>query len=323
VRQRLDVDAAGGDVGRHQHLQGAVLEARQRVRALRLATVAVDAVAGDPLLVEELGEAVRPVLGAGEDEDVLDVPPPQQLHQQVGLQVLRDRIDRLRDAGRRRRLALDVQPRRLAQHLAGQLDDRLRQGRREEQRLLRPRQVLEHPPDVRKEAHVQHPVRLVEDEDLEAVELRVVVLEVVEEPPRRRHQDVDPLAEVLLLRPHGDAAEDGRSLDGRELGEPLHVLDDLRRQLPRGGEHQYPGRAAGLVVQPVQDRQQEGRGLAAARHRAGEHVLAGEGGGDGVLLNGSGLLEAQALDAAEKVGVKAEIREIAQASCSFRAHAIA
>ena len=69
----------------------------------------------------------------------------------------------------------------------------------------------------------------------------------------------------------------------------------------------------GLSVQPVQDRQQEGRRLAAARHGAGEDVAAGEGGGDGVLLNGGRLLKAQALDTAEKVGVKAEIREIAQA----------
>ena len=74
VRERLDVDAAGRDVGRHQHQQVAALEAGQGVGALRLAAVAVDALAGDAVLLEELGEPVRPVLGAGEDEDVLDLP---------------------------------------------------------------------------------------------------------------------------------------------------------------------------------------------------------------------------------------------------------
>ena len=42
VRQRLDVEAARGDVGGHQHAQLVVLEARERARARVLALVAVD-----------------------------------------------------------------------------------------------------------------------------------------------------------------------------------------------------------------------------------------------------------------------------------------
>ena len=251
------------------------------------------------------------------------ISPPQHLDEKIGLQLLLDRVDRLGDAGRRGRLALDVEARRVLQHLARQLDDRRRQRGREEQGLLGARQVLEHPADVRQEAHLEHAVGLVEDQDLEAVELRVVVLEVVEEAPRGGDQDVHPLAEGLLLRPHGDAAEDGRALHVGELGERRHVLDDLGRQLAGGSEDQGPGGAARLLLQAMEDRQQEGRGLAAARHGAGEDVLAHHGGGDGVLLNGGRLFEAEGLNAAEKVGVEAKIREVAQASQSFRARATA
>ena len=58
VRQGLDVDAASGDVGRHQHAQLVVLEAAERAVARILALVAVDRVGLDAALVELVGKAV-------------------------------------------------------------------------------------------------------------------------------------------------------------------------------------------------------------------------------------------------------------------------
>jgi hypothetical protein len=43
VSERCDVDAARGDVGRHQHAGFAALEIGERARALRLRAIAVDA----------------------------------------------------------------------------------------------------------------------------------------------------------------------------------------------------------------------------------------------------------------------------------------
>ena len=89
VLERLDVDAARGDVGRHQHLEVPLLKPARASRALGLAAVAVDAVARDPVLAEELGQPVRAVLGAREDQHVADVAAPQQLDEQRRLQLLR------------------------------------------------------------------------------------------------------------------------------------------------------------------------------------------------------------------------------------------
>ena len=63
----------------------------------------------------------------------------------------------------------------------------------------------------------------------------------------------------------------------------------------------------GLSAEAVQDGQDEGRGLAAARHRAGQEVAALEGGRDGLLLDGGGPGEAELADAAQQVGVEAEV----------------
>src|SRR5207249_295988 len=111
--------------------------------------------------------------------------------------------------------------------------------------------------DVGQEAHVEHAVRFVEDEDLETVERSMGILKMIEQPAGRRHQDVDALAERLLLRPHADAAEDGRAGQIRKAGEPFEMLDDLRRQLASGGEDESAGGAAGLVDETVKDRQEE------------------------------------------------------------------
>ena len=69
-----------------------------------------------------------------------------------------------------------------------------------------PGQVLEDAADVGEKAHVEHPVRLVEDEDLDPLQARIRVLEVVEQPARRRDDDVGASAERGLLRPHADTA---------------------------------------------------------------------------------------------------------------------
>ena len=82
VRQVVDVQAAGGDVGGHQHLQAAVLELGQRPGARALALVAVDGQRADAVLVELLGEPVGAVLGAGEDQHLVPVVVLDQLGQQ-------------------------------------------------------------------------------------------------------------------------------------------------------------------------------------------------------------------------------------------------
>ena len=133
-------------------------------------------------------------------------------------------------------LPVEVDRRRVAQHLARERDDRRRQGRREEERLPLRRQVPQHALDVGQEAHVEHAVGLVEHEDLEALERRVGVAEVVEQAPGRRHDHVDARAERVLLRPHADAAEDGGARDRRVHGQLREVLVDLRA----------PARASGV-----------------------------------------------------------------------------
>ena len=76
--------------------------------------------------IEVNGEAIGAVLRPREREDVLDVAALDELEEEQRLQVLRHRVDGLRDADRGRRGPLEVDREGLLQHLTRQAHDRRR-----------------------------------------------------------------------------------------------------------------------------------------------------------------------------------------------------
>jgi hypothetical protein len=129
---------------------------------------------------------------------------------------------------------------------------------------------------------------------------------VVEEAARGGDEHVDAGAEGALLGTHRDAAEDRRGADPRVAGELLEVLDDLGGQLAGGGEHEHLDAGLVRLVEAVEDREEVGGGLAAARHRAREDVAPLEEGGDGHRLDRGRRGEAEVADGADQGGVEAE-----------------
>ena len=104
-------------------------------------------------------------------------------------------------------------------------------------------QLPQNAADVRQEAHVEHPIRFVQHEDLQPVQPRVRILQMVQEPSRCRHQHVDAAPERVFLGLHADASEDGGALDPSVPRQLIPVLVDLRRELPGGREHERTGDA--------------------------------------------------------------------------------
>ncbi len=116
--RRVDVDAARRDVGGHQHGTNPLLKpARACVRWawLRLPWMRS---ARMPVAAEELREPVRAVLGAREREHAADARRARGGASSARLQLGRDRIGGVGDPGRRRRRALQVDRRGVAQDLA-------------------------------------------------------------------------------------------------------------------------------------------------------------------------------------------------------------
>ena len=144
-------------------------------------------------------------------------------------------------------------------------------------------------PHVADEAHVEHAVRLVENEDRNLVEIHMALSEEVEETPRRGDQNVDALLECLDLLALPYAAEDhgGAKLKLAAIG--AETIVDLTGKLARRRKNERmrtPRRAwPALLRQAVQNRQREGGGLAGTRLGNAEQIPAFDQKGNRLRLN--------------------------------------
>ncbi len=107
------------------------------------------------------------------------------------------------------------------------------------------RQEREDLADVADEAHVEHPVGLVEDEDLDPRQVDRPLADVVEQPAGRGDDDLGTGAQRADLRIEADAAVDGRRADGVLGAVGPDALLDLERELAGRGEDQARGSTRG------------------------------------------------------------------------------
>ena len=316
VRQRLDVQAPRGDVGGDEHLQLAVLEALQGLHALRLALVAVDRGGFDAVVLQLLGEPVGAVLGPAEHQHLLPVARLHQVREELAFAVLVDRVRDLGDELDRHIAPRDFNRYGVAHEARRERAHVLGKSRREEQVLPFRGQQCQHAADVVDEAHVEHAVGLVQDEDLDLAQVDGLLLHVIEQAPGRRDDDVDPAAQLLDLRLEAHAAVDHGGAQLHVLAVGAHALLHLRRELARGHEDETAHRMArgrmadaGFPREELQHRQSEAGGLAGAGLRGAEEIPACEYYGNGLRLDGGGLGVTLLGDCAEQLGGKAEILE--------------
>ena len=115
-----------------------------------------------------------------------------QVGQQLLLAVAIDRVDELADRLDRRVARRDLDLDRVVRRI---VRDRRRISSEKVAENIRfwrlRREQGDDPLDVGQEAHVEHPVGLVEDEDLDLAEVRDPLADEVEQPAGRRDEDLD------------------------------------------------------------------------------------------------------------------------------------
>src|SRR3954447_15201447 len=97
VADVLDVEPAGGDVGRHEHRRLAVVEAVERALAGALLEIAVDRRGVDAALLEPGCEGVGAALRPREDEHPLAVRRLDVLDERLDLRLFADRHELVLD----------------------------------------------------------------------------------------------------------------------------------------------------------------------------------------------------------------------------------
>ncbi len=266
VRHPLDIDPARGDVGGDEHPGVTGAEGRQRAFPLGLRFVAVNGDRLDAGADEVAHHPVCPVFRPGEDQHPGKSRLFEQRRQQIPLLRSRNEQDPLVDEIDRRRRRRNRHLDRVVEVLLGESSDRPRHRRREQQRLAPTRHQRHQPLQRVDETQVEHPVGLVQNQDLDRRERNGFLVDQIEQPSRRRDQDVHALREPALLRPDRDAAENDRRGERQLAAVSAETVGDLGRQLTRGAEHE---RSAGprrrpfrSDEKPLQDRQCEGGRLA-------------------------------------------------------------
>ena len=171
-------------------------------------------------------------------------------------------------------LAPRLEGRRIARVCLCELTDLAVERCREEHGLAVLRDPADDALDLRLEAHVEHAVGLVEDEDLDRVEREHLPLDEILKPARRRDDDVRAL-EALRLRSDGGAAVGDADPDALRRGEGLDRVGDLERELAGRYEDESLG---GLAVagDPLDERDPESDCLARSGRRLCKDVTSGE-----------------------------------------------
>ena len=273
-----DVEPAGRDVGRHQDRKITRLEGAERPEPLALVEVTGERAGGVPVPRETLHEPMGFLPCVDEDEHARALLRAEQPEQEPELLVVPDVVEHLLDP-------VDRDLRRIVHELVGELEHSKGQRGREQEGLpgLGRGQPAENPADVGDEPHVEHPVGLVEHENLDAGRRPDALLEVVDEAAWRPDQEIDGAAQGLALLRVVHAAEHDVRVEPGELPEQPRVRLDLDRELPRRGDDEGARRRRSPACRgrrPEEPRErcdQERRRLARPGLRLPRHVLAAKG----------------------------------------------
>ena len=292
MADRVDVDAAGGDVRRHKGAHLAGLEIGEGAFPLALTLVPVDGGRFDADLLEVFRHPVRAVLGAGENDGAAEGRIIELLRQKRALLAGLDEDDPLVHALDGRRLGRDLDPHGIGQEFGGELGDLRRHGRREEHVLPFLGDMADDLADRAEEAKVQHLVGFVQHEDLGVAELRGPLTEVVDQAAGGGDQHINAAHKRLDLRGHLGAAEHGGDADLLLLAIGAEAFGDLGCEFPGRGQDEDAAaatrRGLGVFGQTMQDRQGEGGGLAGAGLGHAQKVAAFHRRGDRLRLDRRG-----------------------------------
>ena len=307
----VDVDAARGDVGGHQHGRLTRGERVEVPHAGVLRQVAVQIHAGHPAAGELLGQALGTVLGAGEHHGPLVGAGQvgQGAHAVVGIHAQ----DVVRGRAGGGGAVVDGVVDGIHEEPVHELAHALVEGGGEQQTLRALRGGRQDPGDTGQEAQVRHVVRLVEHGDLRLVQAAVLLTHEVLEPAGAGHHDVHTAVQGLDLAALADTAEDHGRAHAHRLRQRREGLVDLAGQLTGRGEDEPARRTLGPATtgggQAGDERDAEGVGLTRAGPAAAQHVAPVQGVGQGGVLDGRGGDDARVTEDAEQGGRNAEIGE--------------
>jgi len=275
----FDVDPAGRDVGRHEDAVPAGLESIDGFASLSQSSVGMDFRRLVTVVLDDLGQLSSSVAGAGEDEHRSGVVIEK--FGELGLLLLELHIDHLLfdelggGAGR-----AYFNPLRIGHEVSGQVFDFARHGRTKKHGLALAGNLGEDPANSGQEAHIEHPVGFIQDEDLHSVEPDRSLLKVVDQAAGGGDDHLGLHPDLLDLDVHAGPSDD------QDASHPEFVEGLLNLEGEFTGWRKDQADLPGGKV--LHHRQAEGERLAGAGLGDPDNVVALGCDRNGSRLDGSG-----------------------------------
>ncbi len=286
VRQFGDVQPAGGNVGGDEETQRALAHPIQHPFAVDLREVGAQFVGVVAKALQHHRNKMHVDLGVAEDDRRCRVLNLDDANQAAFAPHVRHNVENVLGLSDVHMPAAEGDKLRLVHELMRGAHHLRREGGGEHTGIdAAVGQVALDFAHVRVEAHRQHAVGLVEDQDLQLVEHQRAFEQMVKDATGRADDDVRPLLERVDLAAIADAAVDGHGAQPRLTADRLRLVPHLAGQLACGDQDQRLA-AVFLGVKPFDQRQQKGPGLAGAGARLDHHVAPGQEVGDAARLHG-------------------------------------
>ena len=299
------MNAAAGHVRRHHKVRLAVLEALHGGEALALRNVAGEFLAIHAFAAQIAHQTMRLIAAVHEHQRVIRAMLPNERKQRAAFAIPRQRPKALLHGVHRHGFRLDGHMHRIQRPLRGEVHHVVVEGGAEEHRL--PLALLGRLVDdaahVRDETHVQHPIRLVDHQHFHMAQAGEPLAGEIEQPARRRHQQVNgPATQLFPLLGVVDAAHQTDNARVDVAGEIARVLFDLQREFARWRQHERPGGARwqrvgrGELQLPSKNGDEKRRGLASAGLRLAGDVVVRQAVRQHFALDGGAALEPEVVD---------------------------
>ncbi len=188
--------------------------------------------------------------------------------------------------------------------------DRGFDGRRKEQRLAIGGGGRHDAFDGGEEAHIQHAVGFVQNQNADASQVYQFAAQKIAQPAGRGDKDLRAFADGLQLRPFVESADYYRGADSRACGQLGENFVDLHGKLARGAQHQGSDAGfAGFVNQVLNQRQNERECFPGAGLRGGDHIAASQRRLNSLRLYGGRFGKAEFVEVALQLSRQSEFRE--------------
>ena len=213
-------------------------------------------------------DAIGAVLRPAKDECAVEVCALQQRHEEIELLFGGHGVNRVCDRFRRRTAHANFHQLGIAQHPGGKPLNLRRQRRGKQKCLSICRNFFNDASHVRQKTHIQHAIHFIEDQNIHLLQSHRALFEQIEQPTRRRREDIDTAFEFVALFAVTHAPVHERDAQISEAAVIAKRGFDLRSQLAGRLDHQTSKRA--VLREQRQNGKSKCRGLAGAGLRGSD-----------------------------------------------------